>query len=102
MNGGTNWWLRGLGAIVVIMLCILLLSHAADGGFLLSWFGLLVNVVNSLVWPLAAVLIVFILREPIGDILRGFADRVKTRPSATSRSAADSAKPEGPASPPAA
>jgi hypothetical protein len=101
MNGSNNWWFRSLGAVVIILLYILLVSHASDGGFLLSFFGLLVNAVKAIVWPLAAVLVVYILREPLGEILRSFAGRAQTRPSAVSSSAPDSAKPEGPASPPA-
>ncbi len=97
MNRGSNWWLKILSAIVVLVLCILLLSHSRDSGFVLSWFNLLVALMSAVAWPVAAVLIVVVLREPIGDILGALRDVIRrgsvgqTEDSAT-RSPAQPAK----------
>ena len=43
MNRGSNWWLKILSAIVVLVLCILLLSHSrrdsGDRSFLVQFIG---------------------------------------------------------------
>ncbi len=73
MNENT---LKTLGMIALLFLVIMLVAHVGNPKFMSDF-------ISAIVWPLAAVAIVYILRGPIGNVLERFAGGAKAAPSAT-------------------
>jgi hypothetical protein len=66
MTGPNNVKIAGIALIIIVFL-IAALSHTAENFRLL--LQLVFQFVSAIAWPLAAVLIVLILRQPLSDLI---------------------------------